>query len=448
MPTSRDESSGPEDDEESMWVDEDKQVDWKRSGGANSKAAKKKRRRAREAKVADLEDDIREWHQEREARAAELAKKHSVHIKHIRRKMMWWSKFTPDRKPNLYNAKVSAIMRDLNRDCAPGNKYTIPQTKQLIKEDLTLLEGFTEEEEKEMLDEMVKNSKTKKKGARASKQAVVLDTKWTIGKLWEEMTSLANRTGTLGFAVFSRGDAQDRQTATAIDRHGAMKFFLDVFQKTGQDITGLFELWAVSHNKDTPVPDSLHGLQVFVRDLVRNGLRIITKKPNLAMNMNWENYPKAIVQKYSVRLMNWPAKVPFKRMSQQSTIGDLRVLRDTFLDGSCQWVSLNKSQQEEILKEFEDKVESGKRVEKERKRRSDIHGTHRRRSSQSKSGKSKSRVLDDSDEEEVDKDGEDDEDDSNDGCGSKSTKSSGSHHAALPVTIEAKHRALMSLSQS
>ncbi|KAJ6448386.1 hypothetical protein C8R45DRAFT_947992 [Mycena sanguinolenta] len=91
--------------------------------------------------------------------------------------------------------------------------------------------------------------------------------------------------------------------------------------------------------------------------------------------------------------------------------------------------------QEEILRKFEDKVELGERVEKERKKRSNFHGTYRQRSSPSKMGKSKSRVLDDSDEEEVDKDKKDDEEDKddedNDACGSRSAKSSGFHCAAL-----------------
>ncbi|KAJ7304807.1 hypothetical protein DFH08DRAFT_665398, partial [Mycena albidolilacea] len=121
--------------------------------------------------------------------------------------------------------------------------------------------------------------------------------------------------------------------------------------------------------------------------------------------MNFERYIEAIVRKWGVGLLKWPDSVDFKRMSKQTTIGNLQTLYADLKDGSCKWVKLSKQQQQKIEAEFEALVRSGKRVEKVRQERRDKGQTHQKRKKRvhRRGGNSGS-------EEEDGEDGEDEED--------------------------------------
>jgi hypothetical protein len=56
---------------------------------------------------------------------------------------------------------------------------------------------------------------------------------------------LAERTGTIGFAMFTRGHIHDHQPIVTIESHGALKFFDEALQRAHTDVAALFELWAV-----------------------------------------------------------------------------------------------------------------------------------------------------------------------------------------------------------
>jgi hypothetical protein len=50
--------------------------------------------------------------------------------------------------------------------------------------------------------------------------------------------------------------------------------------------------------------------------------------------MNFKNYIKALVEGKNIGLVGWPDGVEFKRMSKQSKMGPLRILRDALQCGT------------------------------------------------------------------------------------------------------------------
>ncbi|KAF8145819.1 hypothetical protein K438DRAFT_1629476, partial [Mycena galopus ATCC 62051] len=169
--------------------------------------------------------------------------------------------------------------------------------------------------------------------------------------------------------MFVKGDLHDTHVPVAIESLGALKFFADVFHKDPADVLALFELWSVTQKRGGVVPSTLAELQKACGEILRTGLQLITGKHNIAMN--FERYIEAIVRRWGVGLLKWPSGVDFKRMSRQTTIGNLQTLYDDLKDGTCKWVKLSKKQQAEIEAEFEEMVRCGKRVEKIRQGRSD-----------------------------------------------------------------------------
>ncbi|KAJ7737484.1 hypothetical protein B0H14DRAFT_3516311 [Mycena olivaceomarginata] len=314
--------------------------------GKNSRASVEKRKQTRSDKTL----------------AQELADKYNMKLLHVRRRMQLCGGFKKGRKSSLYNIKVGVIMKRLNKDRCVGEKYTMKETKALIKEDPSMLDDFTSDKVKELVRLTKTSKKVKRTGVRASNKAAAADTKATLEALAREMSDLAKRTGMVGFAMFSQGHLHDHQ---------------DILRRDATDVGSLFELWCVNRAKRDNAEGTLGSLQKQCGDSIRAGLQLITGKPNL--NMNFDNYIKAIVLKYKVGLLGWPSHIPFKRMGKQATIAHVHAIDEGLKDGSIAWAKLKKSQQEKLVAEFEEMVANGDREEKIRKQRSDKGGVHAKR---------------------------------------------------------------------
>lgn len=83
--------------------------------------------------------------------------------------------------------------------------------------------------------------------------------------------------------------------------------------------------------------------------------------------MNYENYIKALVEGKNVGLVGWPEGVDFKRMSKQSAIGPVRILRDALKCGTCKWKVLTVGEKSRLLTQFKEMVKNGEAHEKVRK---------------------------------------------------------------------------------
>lgn len=68
-----------------------------------------------------------------------------------------------------------------------GDRYKIPDVKRMVAEDPTLLDGFTQEEEEDMVAEMVEKRKRTHRGTRANNLAAGVDAKRTVERLMVEV---------------------------------------------------------------------------------------------------------------------------------------------------------------------------------------------------------------------------------------------------------------------
>ncbi|KAJ7902581.1 hypothetical protein B0H14DRAFT_3422076 [Mycena olivaceomarginata] len=103
----------------------------------------------------------------------------------------------------MYNTKVSAIMRRLNEGQAFGDRYSLPETKSMIKKDPSMLDDFTDKELVEIKASLEGLQQVKQTGVRANNQAAVADAKFTLNQLSEKINDLAECMGRIGFAMFT-----------------------------------------------------------------------------------------------------------------------------------------------------------------------------------------------------------------------------------------------------
>ncbi|KAJ7134939.1 hypothetical protein C8R43DRAFT_956169 [Mycena crocata] len=439
------------DDGNTEWVDEDAQLDGlgttthrsrnrgrgipvipvrkhrRRVAGVNVRATATKRRTEKESKMEKLAADLKLWVQEREVRAQELAEKHGMKLKEVRRRMLAPTSFTPKRKVSLYNTKISCIMARLNADRELGERYKIPEVKRMVAADPTMLEGFTEEEEEEMVADVLAKRRTKNTGTRANNLAASADAKHTIERLALEIMRLAERCGMIGFAMFTRGHLHDRTVPSTIQSWGALDFFREVLKKDSADVATLFELWALSKERGVTGSNTLRELQSECTSIIKMGLQTILNLTKIAMN--YDNYINVLVIGKGVGLVGWPKGVEFKRMSKQSAIGPLRKLHAALKDGTCHWKELTAGETKRIVSKFKDMVASGEAVEPVRKVKEKSRGkkkssekrkssekakTSEKRKSSTKTTKSAPRSGDTGDEDEDEQEDEQEEEEEDD----------------------------------
>ena len=94
--------------------------------------------------------------------------------------------------------------------------------------------------------------------------------------------------------------------------------------------------------------------------------------------MNYNNYDTAIVETYGVKIVGWPASVPFTNPSNIGTIGEIRKLRDALKSGECRWKKLSKGERGAFNADLNTRCAAGESVKKPRKKRSDA-GVSRKR---------------------------------------------------------------------
>ncbi|KAJ7858849.1 hypothetical protein B0H14DRAFT_2577574 [Mycena olivaceomarginata] len=310
--------------------------------GVNVRATAQKRRGDTASKMQNLAADLDELEAEHEERAQALSAKHGMKVKETRR------------KASLYNAKISRIMHNLNEDRGLGERYKIPEA------DASMLEGFTPEEEEEMMADLVAKRKRKYHGKRANNLAASADAKRTVERLMLEITGLAERAGMIGFAMFTCGHIHDTSVPVTIQSWDALDFFREVLKKDPADISSI-RYMADTFSGETG-SDTLIAMQQECTAIIKAGLQAILGKTKVAMN--YENYIKAIVEGKNIGLVGWPEGVDFKRMSKQSAIRPLRILRDALKCGTCKWKVLTAGEKSRLLAQFKEMVKNGEAHEK------------------------------------------------------------------------------------
>lgn len=97
------------------------------------------------------------------------------------------------------------------------------------------------------------------------------------------------------------------------------------------------------------------------------------------LTMNYQNYEKAIVLVYGVKLDGWPEGLPFLAPSHMHTVLEVRTLRDALVTGACYWKKLNQRELEDLRMDIQRRSDAGEVIGTVRKKRSDAGKTRKRK---------------------------------------------------------------------
>ncbi|KAJ6524086.1 hypothetical protein DFH09DRAFT_1329609 [Mycena vulgaris] len=111
-------------------------------------------------------------------------------LKEVRRRMLSSSAFKLKRKVSMYNAKIGRIMATESEGRELGERLLMKDVKRMVRDDPSMLDGFTTEEEAEMVAKLEEKCKTKFRGTRANNPAAVADAKCTVERMMVKITGL------------------------------------------------------------------------------------------------------------------------------------------------------------------------------------------------------------------------------------------------------------------
>ncbi|KAI6044617.1 hypothetical protein EDC04DRAFT_2561187 [Pisolithus marmoratus] len=147
-------------------------------------------------------------------------------------------------------------------------------------------------------------------------------------------------------------------------------FWEDVLGRSVGDVAHLYEQWACTQGHNLEECDLLANMRKQVTALISNRLMYATSKWHATMN--YSNYNTAIVETYGVKLLGWPAGVPFVNPSSIGTVSEIHKLHDSLKSGECHWKKLLKAECSAFSSKLKACHVSGEAVKKPCKKCSDV----------------------------------------------------------------------------
>ncbi|KAH7905913.1 hypothetical protein BJ138DRAFT_1017035 [Hygrophoropsis aurantiaca] len=296
---------------------------------------------------------------------AEIAILHNVSVEKVQRLIGGYQNYAPSRKPHLANALLHAKAQSVNS--SKGEKYTIAEIRELVKED-SEMQNLDPEQAKVYIDELAEHRELQKHGMRANNAAAAKDMYSTLTNVFKALDSLVVRTGGYAIVFATRGHVNDTAMPTWHGTHNSMDFFEDVLKLAPDDVCRKFEQWACTRDENLLERDNLDNVRRTCIRLIKSGLGELLI---IQFTMNYDNYETAIMNTLHVKLIGWPADVPFRTPWKIHTVSEMRRLRDALKFGECYWVAMSAREAAEHSKSLTTRRQAGETIGKPRAPRSD-----------------------------------------------------------------------------
>ncbi|KAJ7779943.1 hypothetical protein B0H16DRAFT_1711174 [Mycena metata] len=321
--------------------------------------------------------------------AEEVAEAHGVKPELILRRLMSLGSRRALRKISLFNAKVHSLCK----------RQKIGETDQAQRSASPSAADIDEEAEKAMRADLLLHREVQKHGARATGTACMVDARHTTGSLMEELEALAERTGMIGFAFFTRTHVHDKTVPVEMGSWGALNFFPEVLKMDSRDVGAKFELWAIARDQGALSAETLGSMCKEIVKYNDGGVKLKSGKKKF--RINWSQYWTVMVVKNRLMLRGWPLDRPVCNPYDIKDIDSMRKVRNVMRDGSCFWHRLTDSEWEREKAKVDQMLEDGEIEAKQRKSRSDKNTKRKSRKSperepqatRSKSNKAKPRRV-------------------------------------------------------
>ncbi|CAK5266267.1 unnamed protein product [Mycena citricolor] len=149
----------------------------------------------------------------------------------------------------------------------------------------------------------------------------------------------------------------------------------------------MYHLWTIQNAKGHGKNETLDSLRAEVNKFIKLGLVVASSQKSATMK--WDQYILTIVLRLGVCLVGWPSNTPFQTPSKISTVDSMQELRDALKTGECHWRKITAEERLKWKKKYDQEVKDGKLKVTTKKPRSDLNGTHKRKTATARPSKLK-----------------------------------------------------------
>ncbi|OAX34557.1 hypothetical protein K503DRAFT_794132 [Rhizopogon vinicolor AM-OR11-026] len=273
-------------------------------------------------------------------------------------------------KVNIWNAFYWKKCQEDNENTGTGRAIL----QDLVKDEDNCIEywNLTEDDKAKLLEEYTEYKETKNTGIRISTKSKVNDVTQTLKAIENELYNLKGRTGMETILYTTCGSMDLPLRGIAFATEGIEEFMSSVMNIDNQDLASKMEGFAIQGMKGAVKNYQKRSSEVrsAIHQLITEKLQEIMNDPGA--KMHWANYWRNVVQRYQVVVDGWPNNIPFDNLSKvSSALQDLEMILQKWKSGVIHWKELDDDEFQKLLKECDEKIESGEIIESHRRSRSD-----------------------------------------------------------------------------
>ncbi|KAG2135341.1 hypothetical protein DEU56DRAFT_738020 [Suillus clintonianus] len=231
---------------------------------------------------------------------------------------------------------------------------------------------LTKEEKTNLIEEYKEYKATKTTGQRISTKSKINDVTHTLKAIESELDNLRSRTGAETILYMTRGTTDLPLRGVTFATEGVQDFMESAVGIDNQDLVNKMEGFAIQGMRGAALnhQERVASVRAQIRAEINQALRKKTGVPDATMQ--WAQYWRNVVKRYSVVITGWPKEIPFVNLSTASSaLPDLERLLRKWRSEAIKWKRLTAEELAAMEKERDQEIEDGLVKETRRRVRSD-----------------------------------------------------------------------------
>ncbi|KAG1781290.1 hypothetical protein EV702DRAFT_962745 [Suillus placidus] len=306
--------------------------------------------------------------------AIKIASKHKKSVRRVQNELHMGHSLLHSK-----HSKVSAWNSFLWKKGQDGNKENYGRGKDIlkgiVKDFKDEYNSLTEEEKANLVEEYKEYKATKTTGQCISTKSKINDVTNTLKAVESELNNLCSRTGAETIMYVVRGTTDLPLRGSQFATEGVQSFMESAMGIDNQDLVSKLEGFAIQGMTGAAKNHQQRVAEVravICSEIIKPSVSIKTVAKDPDAKMQWVQYWRNVVKRYSVIIEGWPEQIPFANLSTVSnSLPELEMLLRKWRSGAIYWKRLTPEELERMDKERDKGIEDGAIVEKRRHTRSD-----------------------------------------------------------------------------
>ncbi|KAJ6551060.1 hypothetical protein DFH09DRAFT_1319625 [Mycena vulgaris] len=309
----------------------------------------------------DLQDALAAHWVEVSEKCVKLAAELKLPLKDVEAAFRGGSQKKSKRKDSMFRALVWDKGVEMNE--GQGERLLLPALQRLVKEEEEASPKSKEDKEK-IFQAFLQMKEAKDKGTRVSNREAAKDVTWVVDKVYNEarvvavesvetvLVNMESCTGARAILIVAGSSVSDTITPTVLGTDNSFNFVSSVLKMSQTQLAS-------------------NSVRIKCVAMIQDGLRLITKKPNLMME--YINYEEKIRHALGVELVGLPPNFVMQAPSKLGSGGSdiIRQLLTRLKANTCKWQPVSTGDKAELAVKFANAKKKPRKIRSDKKARDD-----------------------------------------------------------------------------